>query len=158
MRLSVASLALGLLLCVTVAGKVVSLARTPDVASDEGAAAVALMNMRGLAVQPFNPVGAPAWIVGTLDDCRVRIAEVAPEGWSRAIVAQQATNERLLYAFDGRFYDQQPVTSTWIENYRRRLARYIGFEEPALRLFAVTVAPACPADIVRPEDAIALTQ
>ncbi len=158
MRLSAASLALGLLLCVTLAGKVASLARTPDIASDEGAAAVALMKARGLAVQPFNPLGAPAWIVGTNGDCRLRVAEVAPEGWSRAIVAQQATGERLLYAFDGRFYDQQPVTNTWMENYRRRLARYVGFDVPALRLFAVTVAPACPSDIVRPEDAAALTQ
>jgi hypothetical protein len=158
MRLPLVSLALGFLLCVSLAGKVASLARTPGTSSDEGAAAVALLKARGLAVQPFNPVGAPAWIVGTRDDCRVRIAEVAPEGWSRAIVAQQATGERLLYAFDGRFYDQQPVTSTWLENYRRRLARYAGFDVPALRLFAVTAAPACPADIVRPEDAVALTQ
>ena len=148
MRSADAGLVLGLLLCVTLAGKAATLARTPGAAADDGMAAVAFLKMRGLVVQPFDPIGAPAWVVGTRDECTVRIGEVAAEGWSRAIVAQQTVDERLFYAFDGRFYDQQPVTRTWIENYRRRLARYLGFDMPTLRVFAVAAAPACPADLV----------
>ncbi|MFA6154827.1 hypothetical protein [Mesorhizobium sp.] len=148
MRPADASLVLGLLLCVTLAGKAATLARTPGAAADDGMAAVAFLKTRGLVIQPFDPTGAPAWVVGTRDECTVRIGEVAPEGWSRAIVAQQTVGERLLYAFDGRFYNQQPVTRTWTENYRRRLARYLGFDMPTLRVFAIAAAPACPADLV----------
>lgn len=147
MRPADASLVLGLLLCITLAGKAATLARTPGAAADDGMTAVGFLKAQGLVVQPFDPTGAPAWIAGSRDDCTVRIAEVAPEGWSRAIVAQQTVGERLLYAFDGRFYDQQPVTRTWIENYRRRLARYLGFDVPALHVFAVAAAPACPAHL-----------
>lgn len=155
MRLSLALLAL---LIFSLAGKSLNFAPGGDVGGDDGPSIAAYLESRGLSVQQPHPEGAPVWIVGTRGDCRVRVADVAPEGWSRAIVAEQTADEDLAYAFDGTFFDEQPVLWTQLEKYRRRLVRYAGFHEPQLSIRAVAVAPSCPSDIVRADDAALLSQ
>lgn len=129
-----------------------------DTDRERGAAEVAFLKAHDLNVDTPDYNSAPVWIVGARDGCTVRIAEVAPEGWARSIVAEQTIGDHLVYAFDGRFYDQQPVTRTKIENYRRRLVRYAGFQTPSLQLFAIAVSSTCSSDMLRPEDAFLLSQ
>lgn len=158
MRLWTVSFALAGLLATSLAGKSLGLNSLRDGDSDSGLAAVAFMKAHGLDMAPLDYNSAPVWITGTRDRCVVRIAEVAPEGWARAIVAEQTVGDRLVYAFNGRFYDEQPVMRTKIENYRRRLVRYAGFQTRSLELLAIAVSSACPSDILRPEDAVLLSR
>lgn len=158
MRRWAISFALAGLLATSLAGKSLGLNSVNDTERDNGAGAVAFMKAHGLDMAPLDYSSAPVWVVGALDNCVVRIAEVAPEGWSRAIVAEQTASDRLVYAFNGRFYEEQPVMRTKIENYRRRMVRYAGFQTPSLELLAIAVSSACPSDILRPEDAVLLSR
>ena len=153
MRLATASLALAALLGLSLAGKSLGLTRAAAPHPDQGTDIVAFLEERGFAVHAADLETAPVWIVGTRGACRIRVADVAPEGWSRAIIAEQTAGERLAYAFAGRFHAEQPVTGTRLENYRRRLIRYLGFRAPELRLRAVAISSACPPGIMRPQDA-----
>ncbi|MEQ1955525.1 hypothetical protein [Mesorhizobium sp. CN2-181] len=152
------SLALLLLLVVSLAGKSINFARDGEIDADDSAAITAYLEARGLAVQPLDLASAPLWIVGTRGDCRMRVTDVAPEGWSRTIIAEQTAGENLTYAFAGAFFAEQPAFRTQLEKYRRRLVRYAGFQAPELKIRAIAVAPACPPDLVRPEDAALLSQ
>ncbi|MBS3649409.1 hypothetical protein KEU06_12400 [Pseudaminobacter sp. 19-2017] len=153
MRPTTASLALAALLGLSLAGKSVGLTQSGLADPNSESDIVAFLEERGFAVLPPDRETAPVWIVGVLGACRIRVADVAPEGWARAIIAEQTAGERLAYVFAGRFLAEQPVISTRMENYHRRLIRYLGFEAPALRLRAVAVSPACPPDIMRSQDA-----
>lgn len=157
MRVTTASLLLAALFGLSLAGKTLGLTRPASSDADQGADIVSFLEERGLTVHPPDLRTAPVWIVGTRGECRVRVADVAPEGWSQAIVSEQTAGERLAYAFAGRFHAEQPVTSTRLENYRRRLIRYLGFRAPELRLRAVAASPDCPSDILRPQDASRLS-
>jgi hypothetical protein len=157
MRLATASLALATLLSLSLAGKSIGLTQSGLADPDSESDIVAFLEERGFAVLPPDRETAPVWIVGVLGACRIRVADVAPEGWTRGIIAEQTAGEHIAYAFSGRFHTEQPVTSTRMENYRRRLIRYLGFEVPAVRLRAVAVSPACPPDIMRPQDAAHLS-
>lgn len=116
------------------------------------------LTARGFLLSHAPPRSAPAWIIGTRGACRVRIADVAAEGWTRTIAAEQATDDRLLFAFDGRFYAKQPVWRTRLEKYRRRLLRYFGVSQPPLAVRVLTVSKGCPADTIRPTDAALLSR
>ena len=152
------SLALFMLLIVSLAGKSINFGRDGEIDTDDSAAIIAYLEARGLAVQHSDMDSASLWIVGTRDACRIRITDVAPEGWSRAIVAEQTSGENLVYAFAGAFFAEQPTFRTQIEKYRRRLFRYAGFQTPQLKIRAIAVAPACPPALVRKEDAALLSQ
>lgn len=157
MRRTVASLVAAALLAASFAWKAVGFSRTPEAGSIDDGAVIALLADRGLAVAYSDPKSAPVWIVGTRGACRVRVASIAPEGWARALIDQLAAGDRLAYAFDGRFYDEQPVMRTRLDNYRRRLLRYLGVAVAPLELRAVAVSPGCPADVIRAEDAARLS-
>ncbi|MGN6552050.1 MAG: hypothetical protein ACTHJ3_19465 [Pararhizobium sp.] len=158
MRLAAASLALVALLGTSLAGKAIATMPRAPAAADNAAAVVALLRARGLAVTLPDHRSAPYWITGTRGACRVRIVDVPPEGWARRIVAEQTRGEALSFAFDGRFYPQQPVARTRLENYRRRLFGYLGLPAAPLHVRAVTLSPGCPADTIGPEDALALSR
>lgn len=158
MRLSAASLAFVALLAASLAGKAVAMMPRTTAAADETEAVTSLLRERGLAVSLPDGTGAPAWIIGSHGACRVRVADVPPAGWARRIIAEQAEGETLRYAFGGRFYDEQPVLRTRLENYRRRLFRYVGLPVAALEIRAVTISHDCPAGTIAPEDAARLSQ
>jgi hypothetical protein len=158
MRRWAVSFALAGLLATSLAGKSLGLSSVNDTERDSGAAAVAFLKTHGLDMAPLDYSSAPVWVIGARGGCVVRIAEVAPEGWARSIVAEQTVGYRLVYAFNGHFYDEQPVMRTKIENYRRRLVRYAGFQTPSLQLLAIAVSSTCPSDILRPEDAVLLSR
>jgi len=147
------AVAFAALLLASLAGKVAGLGVAKEVPPDEVTPAVAFIKGRGLELQPSDPMSSPFWIVGTRGECRARVTIVPPEGWARAIIAEQTAGDRLAYAFDGRIFDQQPVARTMIENYRRRLIRYLGYSEPSLEVRAIALSPNCPSDLLRPEDA-----
>lgn len=159
MRRSTASIAFGVLMLASLAAKSSILAPLnvvePEIQSD---AIVRLLNERGFAVT-FSEAGVyPAWTLGERGTCRIGIAEVSPQGWYRAVIGEQAGGQRLNYAFAGQFYDEQPVARTKIEDYRRRLLRYFRPATPPTRVRAVVIAPACPDDVIRAEDAELLSR
>lgn len=131
---------------------------TDAAAPADSAAASEFLKARGLTVGMAAAATAPAWVHGTRGECHVAIADVSPQGWFRDIVAEQATGQRLRYAYDGQFYDDQPVFRTKIDDYRRRFLRYFGLAAPARPVRAVIVSPACPEETVRTSDAAALSR
>ena len=157
MRLSTASLAFAVLLAASLAGKAFGLKETSRAGPDEDRA-VSYLEERGLTVDFVDRYAASIWTVATRGACQVRIATVSPEGWSRAIVAEQTVGEHLVYVFDGQLYAEQPVMRTMLENYLRRLVRYFGYPAPDLQIRAIAVSPACPPDLLRSEDALQLSQ
>jgi hypothetical protein len=156
MRLLTASLAFAILLSASLAGKGFGLKETGRASPDDDRA-VLYLEERGLTVNSAAHYATSIWTVATRGACRVRIATVSPEGWSRAIVEQTA-GEHLTYAFDGRLYAEQPVMRTMLENYRRRLLRYFGNRPPDLQIRAISISQGCPPDLLRSEDALRLSQ
>ena len=146
MRLSTASLAFAVLLAASLAGKSFGLQETSGAGPDDDRA-VSYLQERGLTVHSADRY-ASIWTVATRGACRVRVATVSPQGWSRAIVAEQTVGEHLMYAFDGQLYAQQPVMRTMLENYRRRLVRYFGYRAPNLEVRAIAISPACLPDLL----------
>ena len=157
MRLSTASLALAVLLAASLAGKVFGLKEASRPGYDDDRA-VAYLAERGLTVNSTDHHVASIWTVATRGACRVRITTAPPEGWLQTIVAEQTVGEHLMYAFDGRFYSQQPVIRTKLENYRRRLVRYFGYRAPDLPIRAIAISSACPPELFGLEDALRLSR
>jgi len=159
MRLLTASITFSVLLTASLAGKGLSLKETNSAPpGDDGV--VSYLEERGLTVHSTDPHSATIWTSATSGACQVRFTTVAPEGWSQTIVAEQTTgnDDHLTYAYDGRFYPQQPVLRTRFENYRRRLIRYFGFVEPDLQIRAIAVSSACPRELFGPDAAQRLSR
>lgn len=157
MRAVIASFGLAGLLLASVAGKIAMLTSTAAQERAKGADVAVWLKSHGFEVQPVIVDSTPVWIVGLKGNCRIRLVDVAPEGWSQSIIDQQTSHDQLSYVFDGRFYAQQPVVRTRLANYKRRLARYAGIERPQLRVLAMAVSAECPPDMIGPQDAIYLS-
>lgn len=158
MRRTTANILLVLLLAASLGAKLAALDSQSAADAAETGDISTFLATRGFALSHAPPKSAPAWIIGTRGGCRVRIADVAAEGWTSAIAARQAAGERLLYAFDGRFHSEQPVWRTRLEKYRRRLLRYFGLREPPLAVRVLTVSDGCPPGTLRPTDAELLSR
>jgi len=143
MKRSTASLFFGGLLVLSLGLKVAAFSRT-EATEVENDQIQTYLKSHGFSVTNPDPQAAPAWVTGIRDTCRVRIADVPPEGWARKLIDQQVGADRVLYAFDGRFYRAQPVWRTRMEKYRRRLIRYFGMQPAELAVRAVDISPGCP--------------
>jgi len=154
MRLARTSLVLLLLLVASLGAKGLAY-RAADPALVPAAALdpATFLAQRGFAVSPPVPDTAPQWITGMRGDCRVRIADVWPQGWAQSIVRDEGAGQRVLYAFAGRLYDEQPVLMTSLVHYRQRLLRYLLVDSPAPAVRAILVSPACPPATIVPADA-----
>ncbi len=158
MRRATASILFVLVLGASLSAKTFALGARPGPAeAATGSDLSQFLSQRGFDLTRSPPRSAPAWIIGTRGDCRVRIADMAAEGWTRAIAAEQAAGEQILFAFDGRFYDRQPVWHTRLAKYRRRLLRYFGVALPPAPVRVLTVSNGCPGGTIRPADAVALS-
>jgi len=157
MRLSTASIAFAVLLAASLASKGFGLKQSNRAGPDDDSA-VAYLEERGLILNSVDRNDASIWRVATRGACRVRFATVPPEGWLQTIVADQTVGEHLMYAFDGRFYAQQPVIRTKLEEYRRRLVRYFGYPAPDLQIRAIAVSSACPAELFGSKAALRLSR
>ncbi len=159
MRLMTASIAFPMLLAASLGGKGLSLKQTNSPPpGDDGV--ISYLEERGLTVHSTDARSTTIWTSATSGACQVRFTTVAPEGWSQTIVAEQTkgTDDHLTYAYDGRFYAQQPVLRTRFENYRRRVVRYFGFVEPDLQIRAIAVSSACPPKLFGPDAAQRLSR
>lgn len=159
MRLILLSLGFTLLLVASLGAKVNSkvggglAATAPDDAD-----ILALFKRHGFSVTHAEPNTDPVWITGTLAQCRVDIASVSPRGWHRTVVEWHASGQTLHYAVDGGLFDQQPILKPTAIHYLNRLKRYAGLNAPAVKVRAIVIAPECPADILPPEELVALSQ
>ena len=159
MRRTTASLALALVLGVSLSAKGVGLERAEGVArQDTTRFLIALLENRGFAAEVVDPKADPAWVLGRRGSCTVRIAGVSPQGWHRTAIAEQATGRWLRFAFGGQLYRDQPVLQTKVEDYRRRFLRYLGLPAPAPAVRAVVLGPACPQGTIGPEEADLLSR
>jgi hypothetical protein len=115
------------------------------------------LKAEGMAVTLPAPDVMPGWIVGTLGACEVRMVEINPQGWSRDFISVDVGGQKVKFWFDGRRYDQQPVSETSFVDYRNRLLRYFGVPAPPPVVLAVIVSPACPAGLFGDRAAATLT-
>lgn len=158
MRSILLSSALAAVLAASLAGKFASLSRPGTAEPASSDTATAFLQARGFTIDAIESTAGPAWVTAIRGECRVRVAEVSPQGWWRDAVAAQAKGDRLLYAFDGAFYADQPVPRTRLREYLRRLRYYLGFPASPLILRAVILSPECPDETIRPQDAAALSR
>lgn len=158
MRLVPASLILGLVLALSLGAKGIAHRTADEVipASNPGNLVSFLMK-KGLSVTIADPNTAPVWVSGVRGDCRIRIADVWPQGWARSIVSAEGVGQQLRYAFAGGFYDEQPILLTNYLEYRQRLLRYFGLYAPPPAVRAILISPHCPAGIIGAQDAAALS-
>jgi hypothetical protein len=105
----------------------------------------AFLTKHGFAVRRGES-GAPT--TGTRGGCQVQVTDVSPQGWHRAVVAQSAAGQKLVYAFAGNIYPEQPVLRTTLDHYVWRLKRYFRMRPPPRAVRAVIISPACPADVI----------
>jgi hypothetical protein len=158
MQLRRASLILAVLLVASLAGKGLALrASEAGVAGADGADMAAFLAHKGMTVTVASADTAPVWFTGTKGNCRVRIADVSPQGWARSIVAQEGASEEVRYAFGGKFHADQPVMETTLAEYGNRLLRYLGFMAPRPIVRAVLISNECPPGTMAPGDARALS-
>jgi hypothetical protein len=75
--------------------------------------------------------------------CSIMVAEAAPLGWHRSIIAQLAAGHQLFYIFGGRIYPEQPLVLTSLHHYWNRLRRYVGLTGVNRPVLAVVASPAC---------------
>jgi hypothetical protein len=85
---------------------------------------------------------------GTRGGCQVQVTDVSPQGWHRSVIAQSAAGQKLVYAFAGNIYPEQPVLRTTLDHYVWRLKRYFRMRPPPHAVRAIIISPGCPADIV----------
>jgi hypothetical protein len=158
MRLLPASLILGLVLVLSLAAKGIA-HRTADevMPANNPGDLVSFLMKKGFTVSIADPNTAPVWVSGVQGDCRVRIADVWPQGWARSIVSAEGVGQQVRYAFAGGFYDEQPVMMTNYLEYRQRLLRYFGLSAPPPLVRAILISPHCPAGTISPDDAAVLS-
>jgi hypothetical protein len=158
MRSALLSAGLAAMLVASLAGKAGNLAQSApaQTVSDEGVSA--FLEARGFAVEIMADEAVSAWIVAIRGKCEVRVADVSPQGWSRDVIAAQAQGGKLLYAFDGVFYADQPVLRTVLGEYRRRLRHYLRLPAKPFVVRAVMLSPGCKDMAIRAEDAPALSR
>lgn len=158
MRLKPASLLLGLVLVLSLGAKGIAY-RVADEVLPQGRTTdlVRFLTTKGLAVSIADPNTAPVWVTGVRGDCRVRLADVWPQGWARSIVSAEGVGQQVRYAFAGGFYDDQPVLMTNYLEYRQRLLRYFGLPAPPPIVRAILISRHCPAGIISARDAAVLS-
>lgn len=158
MKPASASLLLLALLAASLSLKAIAFGAAHDAPALPVAQTVAsYLQAKGMAVTLPQPGDVTPWVTGTAGRCRVRIAAVDPQGWSRDFVAVDAAGQTLRYWFAGRAYDAQPLAATYIAEYGNRLLRYFGLPAPVPRILAVTVSPGCADGLLTDADAAALT-
>ena len=114
----------------------------------------AMFERNHFAVEFSPPATDPQWVIGTLGDCHMRIANVSPQGWHRSIVEWAAKDRTLFYSASGALEPEQPLLGPITHHYINRLKRYVGISAPAVRVRAIILDQGCgPASI--PEDELA---
>lgn len=118
---------------------------------------VALLENNHFAVQLAPPNTDPQWITGTRDGCRIKIANVSPQGWHRNIVSWAAKDKTLVYSAGGALAAQQPLVGPLAQHYLNRLKRYAGLDAPAVRVRAVLMDQGCGANPIPDAELAALS-
>lgn len=158
MRAMLLSAGLVAVLVASLAGKAGNLIQSPPAQTEGQETLLAVLRARGFTIEAVESASNPPWIVATKGNCAMRVATVSPQGWSSDVVAVQADGGRLLYAFDGVFYDDQPVLRTSIAEYRRRLEYYLGLPAGPSVVRALILSPQCPDTTLGAQDAAALSR
>ena len=104
-----------------------------------------------------EPNSGVTWIDGMKASCTVRVADVSPDGWFQAIVKEQTKGERLKFAFDGAFYDDQPTIRTKVSNYKARVLKYFSINSAPVLVRAVSTSDKCSGDVFSQNFALGLS-
>jgi hypothetical protein len=102
-----------------------------------------LLEQQGFLVAHETPDKDLPWVVGARGDCKVRVTEVAPQGWQQGLLGALAGNRQLTYLFGGAIYSYHPTMRTLAEYYWAKLNRYIGRGIPSRSVLAVISTSAC---------------
>jgi hypothetical protein len=103
----------------------------------------ALLEQHDFQVAQHSADDDLTWVSGNAPTCKIRIAEIALQGWHQSLVAQIASGNQLFYLFEGQSYSEQPVMRTRAHYYWRKLNRYIGLHAPTHPVLAVIANPGC---------------
>ncbi|MCO6049145.1 hypothetical protein NGM99_05000 [Mesorhizobium sp. RP14(2022)] len=129
--------------------------KAPD--TNGGPDIAAFLSERGFSVAHAAPNTAPEWVTGTMGSCKVRIADVSPQGWYRSIISEERAKQRVAYSFEGTLYEDQPVLRTRLADYRARLLNYLSMMATPALVRAILVNPDCSTQQFRLEDASSLS-
>jgi hypothetical protein len=89
---------------------------------------------------------SPIWVAGK-DDCRIVVTTVSPLGWHQSAMAAHRGQQALVYVYEGRIYQEQPVLLTKLGYFWHKLANYF---YPAAQppVFAVVTSSGCAAQSI----------
>lgn len=118
---------------------------------------VAVLERNHFSIEMAPENTDPQWVTGTRDECRVRIANVSPQGWHRNIVDWAAQNRTLIYSAGGALEPQQPLIGPMVHHYLNRLKRYMGIEAPAIRVRAIVIDQGCESAPIPPDELVILS-
>lgn len=123
--------------------------------SDSGAppqpyapASLDILSAQGFVFDEIDGLQGPAWAAAN-DDCRIEITEVSPLGWHQAAMGARAGEGRVAYVYDGRPYDEQPVTLTKFGYYWHKLLNYFDPAASQPPVFAVATSAGCAAQSIQ---------
>lgn len=86
-------------------------------------------------------------VSATMGECRLLVALASPQGWHRHIIRRLAPRGgRVLFYYDGRSYEDQPVLLTRIYDYWSRFLRFLGANPTPRPVYGVVASPDCPMD------------
>lgn len=103
----------------------------------------------GFAVERLE-VQNRTFIGATLDDCRLLVLEATPEGYTGDALQVDradwgtAQDDRVVFVFDGRVYQEQPTGRTLLADLWGRFQRRLGVDSPWTPIFVVRASRACP--------------
>ncbi|MCO6388414.1 hypothetical protein [Aliihoeflea sp. 40Bstr573] len=144
MRLLPASLAIGFVLVASLSTKFMAPAASNDPGLDQNNRAV-IAALDGLG---FSTELDGGWVLGTRGACRLHVADVEPQGWTRSSIQRAAAGNPIHYAFAGQLYDEQPILRTSSAYYRRRLLAYFHIKTSPKFARAIVVANTCPSEVI----------
>jgi hypothetical protein len=86
-------------------------------------------------------------VSATAGQCRLLVALASPHGWHRHLIRQLApTGGKVLFLYDGRSYDDQPVLRTRVYDYWSRWLRFLGGDPSPRPVYGVVGSPECAMD------------
>ncbi len=102
-----------------------------------------LLEQHGFLVVQETPEKDLPWVIGAVGDCKIRVTEVAPQGWQQGLLGALARNGHLAYLFGGEIYSHHPTMRTRADYYWAKLNRYLGRSTPSRSVLAVVSNSAC---------------
>jgi hypothetical protein len=140
-----ASLLLGFLLLASLAIKIPGSMSGKEVAVDNFPRRVTeFLRRSGFTTEPHVSDVDMFSIAAHSGECRILVAVLSPQGWHRDIIKKLAPDgSEVFFFYDGKVYDDQPVTRTRFDDYWTRFLRYAGTDSQQPPILGIAQSPEC---------------